>query len=196
MQIERTTLRGSRIALEPLEEAKHPSGLARAIEDGELWELAVTIVPHPRDLPDFFRNAEVQFKTQKELAFAIVDLEAGLVLGSTRFRCIEIAHKRVEIGFTFIANSWQKTYANTEAKYLMLKHAFEHWHFNRVEFLTDALNKKSRAAILGVGASDEGVMRSHMVMRDGCIRDSVLFSVIFSEWPEVKNALEAKLRKA
>lgn len=179
-----------------MEEAKHPSGLARAIEDGELWELAVTIVPHPRDLPDFFRNAEVQFKTQKELAFAIVDLEAGLVLGSTRFRCIEIAHKRVEIGFTFIANSWQKTYANTEAKYLMLKHAFEHWHFNRVEFLTDALNKKSRAAILGVGASDEGVMRSHMVMRDGCIRDSVLFSVIFSEWPEVKNALEAKLRKA
>lgn len=78
----------------------------------------------------------------------------------------------------------------------MLKHAFEHWHFNRVEFLTDALNKKSRAAILGVGASDEGVMRSHMVMRDGRIRDSVLFSVIFSEWPEVKNALEAKLRKA
>ena len=102
-------------------------------------------------------------------------------------------HRRVEIGFTFIAQRWQRSYVNTEAKYLMLRHAFEEWGCNRVELITDVLNTKSRQAILRLGAKEEATLRSHMIMRDGRIRDSVLYSVIQSEWPRVKAALEAKI---
>jgi N-acetyltransferase len=193
MRIEKVELRGSRVALEPLHEG-HLPGLASAIEDGALWELPVTIVPYPRELPDFLRDAEAQHQAGRELAFATVDLASGAVIGSTRFRCIEAAHKRVEIGFTFIARSWQRTYANTEAKYLMLSHAFEEWRVNRVELLTDALNTQSRNAIVRIGAREEGVLRAHMVMRDGRLRDSAVYSIVAAEWPGVREALEAKLR--
>jgi len=195
MKVEKTTLRGSRIALEPLSEG-HLPGLGSAIEDGALWELPVTIVPHPRDLPQFLKDAEAQYAADKELAFATVDLASGMVIGSTRFCYMEAAHKRLEIGFTFIARSWQRTYANTEAKYLMLRHAFEQWRFNRVQLVADVLNTKSRKAIARIGAREEGVLRSHMVMRDGRIRDSVMFSIVAGEWPQVKQALEAKLGAA
>ena len=193
MEVEKATLRGSRIVLEPLCE-RHLPGLAGAIEDGSLWELPVTVVPHPRDLPQFLRDSEAQFRAGSELAFAIVDLASGAVVGSTRFRSIAAAHRRAEIGFTFLARSWQRTWANTEAKYLMLEHAFERWRCNRVEFVTDVLNTQSRRAILRVGAREEGVLRSHMVMRDGRIRDSVLFSVVAAEWPRVRDGLREKLR--
>ncbi len=193
MIIEKVELRGSRVVLEPLSQ-RHLPGLAAAIEDGSLWEVPVTIVPHPRELPGFLRDAEAQFQAGRELAFATVDLASGAVIGSTRFRSIEAAHKRVEIGFTFLARSWQRTYANTEAKYLMLSHAFEQWRVNRVELVTDALNAKSRSAIERVGAREEGVLRAHMVMRDGRIRDSVVYSIVAAEWPGVRQALEAKLR--
>ena len=195
MRIEKATLRGSRITLEPLH-ASHLPSLARAIEDGRLWEIPVTIVPHPNDLLQFLAHAEAQFQAQRELAFATLDAASGLIVGSTRFRCIEAAHRRVEIGFTFIAQSWQRTHANTEAKYLMLTHAFEHWGFNRVELLTDVLNTKSRTAIERIGAREEGVLRSHMVMRDGRIRDSVMFSVVSRDWPTTKQKLEEKLSAA
>ncbi len=113
------------------------------------------------------------------------------MVGSTRYRCIEHAHQRLEIGFTFIAQSWQRSHINSEAKYLMLRHAFEHWHCNRVELLTDFLNEKSRTAIARLGAQQEGILRSHMVMRGGRVRDSVLFSLIADEWPQAKARLEA-----
>lgn len=193
MRVEKVVLRGSRIALEPLDEGHLPA-LAAAIEDGALWEVPVTIVPHPRDLPAFLRDAEAQYQAGRELAFATMDLASGAVIGSTRFRCIEAAHRRVEIGFTFLARSWQRTYANTEAKYLMLRHAFEAWRVNRVELVTDALNAKSRSAIERIGAREEGVLRAHMVMRDGRIRDSVVYSIVAAEWPGVRQALEEKLR--
>jgi RimJ/RimL family protein N-acetyltransferase len=195
MRIERVELRGSRIVLQPLHEGHFP-GLARAIEDGSLWEIPVTLVPHPRDLPGFLRDANAQYEAGRELAFATVDLASGDVVGSTRFRSIEAAHKRVEIGFTFIARSWQRTHANREAKYLMLRHAFEQWGVNRVELVTDALNVKSRNAIVRIGAREEGVLRSHMIMRDGRVRDSVVFSIVAAEWPAVKQALLAGLRIA
>ena len=121
---------------------------------------------------------------------------ATTVPRSTRFRCIEIAHRRVEIGATFIARSWQRTHINTEAKYLMLRHAFEQWRCNRVEFMTDVLNTRSRNAISRLGAREEGILRSHMVMRDGRIRDSVLFSITGQEWPQVRRSLEQKLDTA
>jgi RimJ/RimL family protein N-acetyltransferase len=103
-------------------------------------------------------------------------------------------HRRVEIGFTFLAASSQRTHVNTEAKYLMLCHAFETWNCNRVELLTDERNLRSRQAILRIGAKEEGVLRSHMVMRDGFIRSSVIYSITSAEWPAVKASLQAKLQ--
>jgi RimJ/RimL family protein N-acetyltransferase len=192
MNVEKIELRGPRVLLQPLSEA-HLPGLASAIEDGALWEIPVTIVPHPSDLPGFLRDAEAQHAVGRELAFATVDLASGAVVGSTRFRNIEAAQRRVEIGFTFIAASWQRTHVNSEAKYLMLRHAFEQWRVNRVELVTDALNTKSRAAIARIGAQEEGILRAHMIMRGGRVRDSVIFSITAPEWPAVKAVLEAKL---
>lgn len=192
MDIQKVTLTGKRVRLEPLSPA-HEQGLSAAIFDGELWQLPVTIVPHPRDLAGFFADAESAFQAGRELAFATVEQDSGKVVGSTRFRCIEHGHKRVEIGFTFIAASYQRSHVNTEAKYLMLRHAFELWSVNRVELLTDFLNDKSRRAIARIGATQEGILRSHMIMRDGRIRDSVIFSITSAEWPRVKSELEQKL---
>ena len=192
MPIQKQTLTGPRIALEPLHEG-HLPGLASAIEDGALWQIPVTFVPHPNNLPQFLHDAEAQFEAQKELAFATVDLASGQVIGSTRFRCIDWTHKRLEIGFTFLAQTWQRSYANTEAKFLMLSHAFETLGFNRVELLTDVLNTKSRNAIARIGAREEGVLRHHMIMRDGRIRDTVVFSITVAEWPQVKLVLANKL---
>ena len=158
--------------------------------------MPVTFVPPPQDLPQFLNHAESQYQAGKELAFATIDQASGTVVGSTRFRAIDVAHKRLEVGFTFIAQSWQRSHVNTEAKYLMFRHAFETWKFNRVELLTDVLNSKSRAAIARVGAKEEGVLRHHMVMRDGRIRDSVLFSVTASDWPQVRRALATRLEAA
>lgn len=194
MNLEKITLEGRTVRLEPLA-LRHADGLAAAINDGELWKLPVTVVPHPRDLDAFFNQADAAFRDQRELAFAIIDKASNTIVGSTRFRCIEAAHKRVEIGFTFIGESWQRTHVNTETKYLMLQHAFESWRFNRVELLTDVLNTASRNAIARLGAKEEGIVRSHMVMRDGRVRDSVLFSIISSEWPAVKKSLEQKMQQ-
>jgi RimJ/RimL family protein N-acetyltransferase len=180
------------VRLEPLTN-EHLPGLAAAISDGALWELPVTFVPHPRDLPQYLDAAESAFQAQRELAFATIDTASGAIAGTTRFRCIEVAHKRVEIGATFIGKAWQRTHVNTEAKYLMFCHAFEQWKFNRVELLTDVLNTKSRTAISRLGAREEGTLRSHMVMRDGRIRDSVIFSVTSADWPLLKEALGVKI---
>lgn len=190
--IERVELRGQRIALEPLS-AEHLDGLAAAIRDGELWTIPVTLVPHPDELPEFLKQAQNRYAAHLERAFATVDLASGIVVGSTRFMAINRDHRRVEIGFTFLAQRWQRSYVNTEAKYLMLRHAFEEWGCNRVELITDALNAKSRQAILRLGAREEGVLRNHMIMRDGRVRDSVLYSVIRSEWHQVRTLLEAKI---
>jgi RimJ/RimL family protein N-acetyltransferase len=172
---------------------EHLPGLATAIRDGQLWSIPVTLVPHPDELAEFVKQAEARYAAQLELAFAIVDLASRAVVGSTRFMAINREHRRVEIGFTFLAQRWQRSYVNTEAKYLMLRHAFEEWGCNRVEFITDVLNTKSRQAILRLGAKEEGVMRNHMIMRDGRIRDSVRYSLIQSEWPAVRSGLEAKI---
>lgn len=193
--LERVALRGRRVALEPLT-AGHLPALASAIQDGNLWEIPVTVVPHPDDLDPFLSRAETRFAANLELAFVTIDLPSGRIVGSTRFMNINREHRRVEIGFTFIARSWQRTYVNTEAKYLMLRHAFETWGCNRVEFITDALNEKSRSAIRRLGAKEEGVLRSHMIMRDGRLRDSVIHSVVRPEWAAVKGRLEDILAAA
>jgi RimJ/RimL family protein N-acetyltransferase len=184
----RFALTGRRVALEPLAEA-HLPGIADAIRDGELWKLPVTLVPHPDDLPAFLRQALERGESNLELAFATRDLASGSLAGSTRFMKIDRRHRRVEIGFTFIGQSWQRTHVNTEAKFLMLRHAFETWRCIRVELLTDVLNTRSRNAIARIGAREEGVLRSHMIMRDGRVRDSALYAITEADWPSVKRRL-------
>ena len=185
-------LEGQFVRLEPLEH-RHCAGLCDAIADGELWKLHVTLVPHVDDVPQFIANAHDAYKKGIELAFATIDKSTGRIAGSTRFMKLELAHRRGEIGFTFLAKSFQRTRVNTEAKLLMLEHAFEQLGFNRVELLTDVLNTTSRAAITRLGATQEGILRNHMIMRDGRVRDSVVYSIISSEWPGIKQKLKAKL---
>src|SRR5207247_11161483 len=127
------------------------------------------------------------------LTFAIGEKATGRVIGRTRYGNIGRGHRRVEIGWTWVARDWQRTAVNTEAKYLLLKHAFETLGCMRVEFKTDSLNERSRAAILRLGAREEGIFRNHMITASGRIRHTVYFSIIDSEWPVVKGRLEAKL---
>jgi N-acetyltransferase len=127
------------------------------------------------------------------LAFAIIDKGTHKIAGSTRFMKANLPNKRAEIGFTFLGKSWQKTRINTEAKLLMLSHAFETMGLNRIELLTDYLNTRSRNAILRLGAKEEGILRNHMVMPDGRVRDSVIYSIINHEWAGVKQHLNFKL---
>jgi RimJ/RimL family protein N-acetyltransferase len=141
-------------------------------------------------LDSFYEKANNDMAGNNSLVFATVDAVSGKVVGSTRFMNTHWKHKRLEIGFTFIAQSWQRSAVNTEAKYLMLQYAFEQLNFNRVELLTDVINEKSRKAILRIGAVEEGRLRHHMIMPDGRHRDSVVFSIIQLDWPEVKLRLQ------
>jgi RimJ/RimL family protein N-acetyltransferase len=185
-------LEGNLVRLEPLS-AQHKQGLCDAIHDGELWNLFVTLVPHPDNIDTFFSNALTTFDNDEGFAFAIIDKRTYKIAGSTRFMKANLPNKRVEIGFTFLGKSWQKTHINTEAKLLMLTHAFEAMEMNRVELLTDYLNTNSRKAILRLGAKEEGILRNHMLMPDGRVRDSVLYSLIKNEWLGVKQNLLYKL---
>lgn len=192
MDFEIQALEGEYVRLEPLAE-KHKQGLCEAIGDGELWKLHVTLVPHPDEIDNFFAHAQSLWSAGDGITYATIDKSSGKVAGSTRFMKAMPAHKRVEIGFTFLGKRWQKTRINTEAKLLMLSHAFESLQVNRVELLTDYLNRRSRNAILGLGAKEEGVLRNHMLMPDCRVRDSVLFSIIENEWAGIKQHLLAKL---
>ena len=192
MPLTKLTLEGQYVRLEPITEA-HREGLRAAIADGELWRLFVTLVPHPDQVDEFLSDAQAEYQRGEGLTFATMDKASNRVAGSTRFMKANLPNKRVEIGFTFLGKAWQKTAVNTEAKLLMLTHAFETLGLNRVEFLTDYLNAASRNAILRLGAKEEGILRNHMVMRDGRVRDSVLYSVVSHEWPGVKQNLLTKL---
>lgn len=193
MLFEKITLQGQFVRLEPISIA-HKSGLHAAIQDGKLWQLFVTTVPHPEQLEHFIFRANERFEQGEGLAFAVIDQRSGDVLGSTRFLRAQPEHKTLEIGFTFLAKKAQGTAVNTESKYLLLHHAFEHLAFNRVAFITDFLNSRSRRALENIGAKQEGILRHHYVMDDGRVRDSVLFSIIKHEWSGVKQHLQYKLQ--
>jgi len=192
MTFERVTLEGRHVRLEPLSR-EHREGLAVAIEDGELWKLFFTSVPPVERLDAFLGDAEAAWGRGDGLAFATVDKASGHVAGSTRFMRASLPDRRVEIGFTFLGKSFQRTGVNTEAKLLMLTHAFETLGLNRVEFLTDYLNQTSRNAILRLGAKQEGILRNHKVLPDGRVRDSVIFSITNHDWPGIKQHLGHKL---
>jgi len=192
MKFEKVILEGNIVKLEPLSEL-HIEALCNAILDGELWNLYVTLVPHPKNIESFLAQANANYEAGDGLAFAVIEKSTNKVVGSTRFMKANLANKRVEIGFTFLGKTWQKTRINTEAKYLLLTYAFEKLLLNRVELITDYLNSTSRNAILRLGAKEEGILRSHMVMPNGRVRDSVLYSIVRHEWPGIKQHLEAKL---
>jgi N-acetyltransferase len=167
------TLEGAVIRLEPIQ-TEHAA---------MFWEVAKS------DTVEIFRWIPYPMKTREDFERA-----SGRVIGSTRFMNIDRANRRVEIGSTWIAPAWQRTAVNTEAKYLMLRHAFEVWKCIRVELKTDALNQKSRNAILRLGAKEEGTLRRHLITHTGRVRDTVYFSILDSEWPEVKKQLEKGLK--
>jgi RimJ/RimL family protein N-acetyltransferase len=188
------TLEGSVVRLEPVrrEHAELFWDVAKNdLEDIFRW------IPYSMKTPeDFTRLIDKAFAEQERgesIVFATVERASGRAVGSTRFMNIDRINRRVEIGSTWIAPAWQRTAVNTEAKYLMLRHAFEVWGCVRVELKTDALNQKSRNAILRIGAKEEGTLRRHVVTWTGRIRDSVYFGILDSEWPEVRSRLEARM---
>jgi len=154
-------------------------------------------IPYPMKTPEDFRKMIDKILDEQErgesVAFATVEKNSGQAIGSTRFMNIDRSNRRVEIGSTWIVPAWQRTAINTEAKYLMLRQAFEAWKCIRVELKTDALNQKSRKAILRIGAKEEGTLRQHLVTWSGRVRDTVYFSILDNEWPEVKAGLEGRL---
>jgi RimJ/RimL family protein N-acetyltransferase len=195
LQIETpVTLEGSVVRLEPIR--REHEQLFWDVAKDDIEEI-FRWIPYAMKTPeDFCRLLDKAFAEQdrgESVVFATVKRSSGRAIGSTRFMNIDRVNRRVEIGSTWIAPAWQRTAVNTEAKYLMLRHAFEAWGCMRVELKTDALNQKSRNAILRIGAREEGTLRRHLVTWTGRVRDTVYFSILDSEWPEAKRKLEDKL---
>src|SRR5690349_17481033 len=156
------TLEGDRVRMEPLDLDRHWDGLRAIGLDPELWRWTATVVESEADLRRYLDTAECERRAGRALPFATVDRASGRVAGCTRFGSIEPAHGRVEIGWTWVGRPFQRTHVNTEAKYLMLAHAFETWGCQRVELKTHARNARSRAAMQRIGCVEEGVLRKHM----------------------------------
>ncbi len=179
--------------LEPLTSG-HAAGLAEIGLDEDLWRWIPTSVRTAEEMSAYVQTALKEQADGSALPFALIEKTSGRVIGSTRYGNIERVHHRLEIGWTWVARAWQRTPINTEAKYLLLRHAFETLGCMRVELKTDSLNERSRAAIQRIGAREEGIFRNHMITSTGRVRHTVYYSIVDSEWPQVKSRLEAKLR--
>jgi RimJ/RimL family protein N-acetyltransferase len=186
------TLEGSHVRLEPLGEA-HTDDLARVAFDPEIWRWTTNSISTRDELREFIELALRDARAGSALPFATIDRARGRAVGSTRFGYIALEHRRLEVGWTWLGRDYQRTVINTEAKYLMLRHAFEVLGVNRVELKTDVLNDRSRAAILRLGAKEEGILRKHIITDSGRVRDSVIHSILDDEWPAVRARLEARL---
>jgi RimJ/RimL family protein N-acetyltransferase len=185
-------LAGKLVELHPLQR-EHAQALLAAAADGELWNMKVTVIPGPQTIDRYIQTALDGREAGTVMPFVIVRRDTGAVAGSTRFWKIDRLNRKQEIGHTWLARSAQRTGINTEAKYLLLRHAFETMQCVRVQFTTDELNEASRAAILRIGAKQEGIVRHERIMPDGRKRNSVRFSIIDDEWPAVKAMLEQRL---
>lgn len=192
MKIEPIVLERKFVRLEPLS-LEHHLQLCEVGLDANLWRLIPTQITNSDEMKSYIETALAEQERGISLSYATIEKSSNKAIGSTRFGNIDVGNLRTEIGWTWIAKDWQRTFVNTEAKLLMLTHAFETWKCNRVEFKTDALNEKSRNAILRLGAKQEGIFRQHVVCQSGRLRDSVYFSIINSEWAEIKKNLQAKL---
>lgn len=191
---EEVTLTGRTVALQPLQ-ANHVARLVQAAEDGELWNMKVTVIPGPSTVEPYIATALAGRAAGTMMPFVIVRQDTGQIVGSTRFWKIDRKNRKLEIGHTWLGQSVQRSGLNTEMKYLLLEYAFEVMHCVRVQFTTDELNEKSRAAILRIGARQEGIVRHERIMPDGRKRNSVRFSIIDDEWPEVKAMLREKMAR-
>ena len=194
MKVSPITLEGRHVRLEPMS-VEHLGGLCEVGLDQDLWRWTTTLIRTPEEMRGYVEQALEDQAREVSLPFVTVERESGRVVGATRFGNIDTANRRAEIGWTWVGSAWQRTPVNTEAKLLMLGHAFDVWGCVRVELKTDSLNERSRRAILRIGAKEEGTLRNHMITHTGRLRHSVYFSVIDSEWPEVKARLEEKLSR-
>ena len=194
MKIEPVVLRGSIVRLEPLA-LDHVAALARVGLDPALWLWVPNQVHTPEDMRAYVSTALDEQRRGVSLPFVIIDQASDQVIGSTRYANIETTHRRLEIGWTWLTPSHQRSGANTEAKLLLLTHAFDVLGAMRVELKTDSLNQKSRTAIARLGAVEEGTFRNHMIIPStGRVRHTVYYSIIDSEWPAIKASLTARLR--
>jgi N-acetyltransferase len=194
LRIEPVALEGNGVRLEPLT-AQHQAGIAAAAADGELWNLWFTAVPSPEQTGDYIATALAGQRDGHMLPWAVRDLASGEIAGSTRYHDIVAAVDRVEIGYTFFGRRWQRSHVNTVCKLLQLQHAFETLGCQVVGWRTDNFNFRSQRAIEALGAKKDGIIRHHQPRRDGTVRDSVFYSVLAAEWPDVKRHLQLRLAR-
>jgi RimJ/RimL family protein N-acetyltransferase len=192
LRVEPVTLEGAYVRLEPLSLA-HLDGLCAVGLEPELWKWIPTAVRDREEMQAYVELALDERRRGVSMPFVTLLKADGQVVGSTRYGNVDLKNRRVEIGWTWIGKPWQRSAVNTEAKLLMLRHAFEVLGCLRVELKTDALNEKSRNAILRLGAKQEGIFRKHLLTYSGRMRDTVYFSILDAEWPAVRAGLEAKL---
>jgi RimJ/RimL family protein N-acetyltransferase len=192
MTLRPVVLEGERVRLEPLE-PRHAPGLWAAAQDPEIFRWIPFRIASPQDVDGMIALASAAAAKGALLSFAQIQRASGEIMGSTSYLAVEPSQLRLEIGATWLHPRHQRTGANTEAKLLLLRHAFEQLGCRRVEFKTDSLNRQSRAALARIGATEEGTLRAHMLRPDGSSRDSVYFSVISTEWPRVRSHLEGLL---
>jgi N-acetyltransferase len=192
LRVEPVTLEGDHVRLVPLE-ADHLDALWEVAREEALWRWIPYPIRSRDDLRDYIRTAVADRGAGTSLPFATTERSTGRLIGSSRFGNIVPADYRAEIGWTWVGVPWQRSTVNSEAKLLMLDHAFGTWHCHRVEFKTDSLNEQSRAGLLGIGATFEGIFRNHMVTHTGRLRHSAWYSITDDEWPEVRRRLVARI---
>ena len=190
--LEPVVLDGDFVRLEPMT-LEHHAGLSEVGLDPEIWRYTLVVVKTPDEMRTYMESAMELQRDGTTLPFVTIERSSGRIVGSTRFGNYDPANRRIEIGWTWIAPPWQRTAINTEAKYLMLTHAFQKLGCVRVELKTDVLNTPSRKAMLRIGATEEGVLRKHSLVWDGRYRDSIYYSILDEEWPGVKQQLERML---
>jgi len=188
-------LEGPRVRLEPLALDRHWEGLLAIGLDDDLWRWTINHPKTPDDLRGYLETALSEQAQGRSLPFATIDVASGQVAGCTRFGNIEVPHRKVEIGWTWVGRPFQRSHVNTEAKYLMMQHAFEVWACVRVELKTNLLNRRSRDAMLRIGCVEEGVLRQHSISDAGVVRDTIYYSVLDREWPAVKARLEGMMER-
>ena len=188
------TLEGHGVRLEPLAPA-HQDGLASAAADGRLWELWFTSVPEPKDAAGYISEALSGQRAGHMLPWAVRELSTNAIAGSSRYHDIAAPIDRVEIGYTWYAARWQRSHVNTACKLLLLAHGFETLGCHVIGFRTDNFNFASQRAIEALGARKDGVIRHHQARRDGSVRDSVMYSILAAEWPDVKRHLTLRLAR-
>jgi N-acetyltransferase len=193
MKVESVILQSKSVRLEPLK-LQHLEPLCEVGSDESLWRWTPSVCSTETAMKNYVETALEEFERKVSLPFVTIETASDKAIGSTRFANIDVKNRKAEIGWTWINPAWQRTSINTEAKLLMLTHAFEVWKCIRVELKTDALNEQSRNAILRLGAREEGIFRNHLITDTGRFRDTVYFSIIENEWQTIKADLQNKLR--